>query len=182
MWVQRRKVLISRRDNNKFLCFKFLFISEKEMLLHLREFQLEFTLEEHQPLQFPLSAFCQSQMKLFEEKNYFFSSFLKMYNPWRKINEDFWTRYLDALDDFLGLLWSTLLSFSLPQVMEDEFLKGFCLFVSFIFVFKKRTLINVSTKLLENFWNLGGWRSDGLWSSNKVGTHYSFFMYIFEGK
>ena len=28
------------------------------MLLHLREFQLEFTLEEHQPLRFPLSAFC----------------------------------------------------------------------------------------------------------------------------
>ena len=41
------KVLISRRDNNKFLCFKFLFISEKEMLLHLRQFQLEFRLEEH---------------------------------------------------------------------------------------------------------------------------------------
>lgn len=45
------------------------------MLLHLRQFQLEFRLEEHQPLQFPVSAFCQSQIKLFEEKIIFFPLF-----------------------------------------------------------------------------------------------------------
>lgn len=48
---------------------------------HLRQFQLGVHTR-GTPASFPaLSAFCQSQMKLFEEKkNYFFSS-LKMYNP-----------------------------------------------------------------------------------------------------
>lgn len=35
--------------------------------------------------------------------------------------------------------------------MENEYFKGFCLFVCFIFVFKEGTLIDVSTKLLRIF-------------------------------
>lgn len=44
-----------------------IYFREKLKLVHLRQFQLELRLEEYQPLRFPLSAFCQSQMKLLEE-------------------------------------------------------------------------------------------------------------------
>lgn len=66
--------------------------------------------------------------------------------------------------------------------MEDEFLKGSGLFVRcFIFVFKEGTLLNVSTKL-KNFEILVDEEVTDSGPQNKVGTHYSFFMYIFEGK
>lgn len=67
MWVQNQHSYLEEKVVSS--CFKFLFMAKetKPKLLHPWERQLKLSLEENQPPQFPLPAFCQSRMQWLEE-------------------------------------------------------------------------------------------------------------------